>query len=193
MRWDLYDALTTLIGDLTLLVRDDGQAAPEDEIKTLTLAKLSEFMIDEGSLQAYLDTLYEPIGSGYTLQAACAAFNPADASNYYLASRFTIVPSAAVTSMKLYITKPGTIKRILVEFSCTIGSNEAAAIYIRVNDTTDVLVHSGVQLNVSPQYYLNDTLNVSVSLWDFITLKLVTPTWVTNPTALDINAVIYIE
>lgn len=58
-RWDLYDPLVTLLGELTLLGRDDGQANPGDEIRTLTVTKLAEFLIAEGSLDTHFDAQYQ--------------------------------------------------------------------------------------------------------------------------------------
>lgn len=52
-QWDSYDALSTLLGNLTILGRDDGQALPADEIKTLTPAKLLEILIAEGGTFSY--------------------------------------------------------------------------------------------------------------------------------------------
>jgi hypothetical protein len=49
-QWDSYGALGTLLGNLTLLGRDDGQALPENEIKTLTPTKLLEILIAAGGV-----------------------------------------------------------------------------------------------------------------------------------------------
>lgn len=52
-QWDSYGALSTLLGNLTLLGRDDGQATPASEIKTLTPAKLLEILISAGGTFSY--------------------------------------------------------------------------------------------------------------------------------------------
>lgn len=52
-QWDSYGALSTLLGNLTILGRDDGQATPEAEIKTLTPAKLLEILIAAGGTFSY--------------------------------------------------------------------------------------------------------------------------------------------
>jgi hypothetical protein len=43
-KWNLYTALTTALGNITLLVRDDGQASPSTEIRTVTPAVLASFL-----------------------------------------------------------------------------------------------------------------------------------------------------
>ena len=52
-QWDSYGALSTLLGNLTILGRDDGQATPAAEIKTLTPAKLLEILIAAGGAFSY--------------------------------------------------------------------------------------------------------------------------------------------
>ncbi len=52
-QWDSYGALTTLLGNLTILGRDDGQATPAAEIKTLTPEKLLEILISVGGVLSY--------------------------------------------------------------------------------------------------------------------------------------------
>jgi hypothetical protein len=44
MRWDLYSALTTALGNLTFLVRDDGEALPENQIKRMTMTTLESLL-----------------------------------------------------------------------------------------------------------------------------------------------------
>jgi len=51
-KWNLYDLLTTALGEVTFMIRDDGQADPADEIKLITFDTL------KGWLKTYFDTLY---------------------------------------------------------------------------------------------------------------------------------------
>lgn len=48
-KWDdaKYAELTTLLGNLTWLVRDDGEASVNNQIKRLTLTKLAELLLTE--------------------------------------------------------------------------------------------------------------------------------------------------
>jgi hypothetical protein len=43
-KWNLYTALTTVLGNITLLVRDDGQASAANEVRTVTPAVLSTIL-----------------------------------------------------------------------------------------------------------------------------------------------------
>jgi hypothetical protein len=49
-RFDLYGTLGTLLGNLTILARDDGQTLPADQIKLLTPAKLLEILVSVGGV-----------------------------------------------------------------------------------------------------------------------------------------------
>jgi hypothetical protein len=44
MKWNLYSALTNALGDLTFLVRDDGETLDENQIKTMAFTKLESLL-----------------------------------------------------------------------------------------------------------------------------------------------------
>jgi len=130
---------------------------------------------------------------GYTLQASAGTttVNPTDATTYY-----TGIESITTTAAgnRIYVPRAGTIKSCVIHFvSGVVGTAETGTVYLRINNTTDVTVSAAVVNNSSPTVYTNTALSQAVSAGDYIELKWLTPTWVTNPTSVKWRGVIYIE
>lgn len=88
-QWDSYGALTTLLGNLTILGRDDGQALPANEIKTLTPAKLLEILISAGGVFTYNYNLL--VNGGFDLaQRQAPGTLTTIADNKYSADRWRV-------------------------------------------------------------------------------------------------------
>lgn len=113
--------------------------------------------------------------------------NPLDATTYYAAwgsSSFSTTENAVT---KYPITQAGTITKIqfIVAVTGTVGSNENVTVTLRVNgvDTaiTGTMPWDGSTSNISIGSF---TGSVAVSVGDIITIKIVTPTWATNPTTV---------
>lgn len=128
------------------------------------------------------------------LQASCAAFNPADATTYHFGAFPTLTPGPAA-NRKLYIPRAGTIKRIDLVFvnTTTDGSNEQSTVSLRLNNTTDTTITATLALNATPVTVTNSSLSIAVAAGDWIAIKWVTPTWVTNPVGTIISAQVWIE
>ena len=81
----------------------------------------------------------------------------------------------------MYITRAGTIKAASIySYSTTAGSNNAWPMYIRLNNTTDTLI-ANLSLGTNERTRTNTSLNISVVAGDYIEIKLINPTWPTNP------------
>ena len=78
-------------------------------------------------------------------------------------------------------------------FTYTAGTTETSTASIRLNNTTDTTISSAVNLSSNPYAVSNTSLNVAVVAGDYIEIKWVTPTWVTNPTGVSGSAMIVIE
>lgn len=127
-------------------------------------------------------------GSGLgSLTASHSVFTtPVDATTYY----FGCLPSLAMSTSRLsQFTIPTAIT--LDYWSLTIRvtgtpSNENVSYYVRVNDTTDYTITTTIDLTtaVTDEVYSYGTFSSPISLnaGDKITIKMVTPTWATNPT-----------
>jgi hypothetical protein len=68
-------------------------------------------------------------------------------------------------------------------YAQTAGTDEMWAVYVRVNNTTDHLIDS-IGVNTNERIWSNNSLNVSLSPGDYVNIKVVCPTWSTNPANL---------
>lgn len=112
---------------------------------------------------------------------------PTDATTYYMGGT------------NLSATAGANNRRIILPFDCTLigfssiiysaidATNETYSIFVRKNNTTDVLLSNLFKVHTVgtySEYLSSNTLNISYSAGDLIELKIVTPTWATNPTTL---------
>lgn len=129
---------------------------------------------------------------GYTLSVQALTSSPADGATIY----FGNMPKAAITTpavSKIYIRQAGTIKRAEIYcYSGTAGSNEAWALHIRKNNTTDTLVAT-LSVSANERVFSNTNLNIVMAAGDYFEIKAVNPTWGTNPLTTIWGGYIYIE
>lgn len=132
---------------------------------------------------------------GYVLEAHFgAALSPADATTYYFTWAPTIGLATTATSHKIRVPRAGVVRRIYIEglVTGTLGSAETSTISFRLNNTTDTTITSTAVFNASPFSISNTGLSITLAQGDYFTVKWVTPTWVTNPTGVYMNAKIWI-
>lgn len=129
---------------------------------------------------------------GYTLGVQALTSSPTDAQTIY----FGNLPKAPVTTAaisKVYIPKSGTIKRAEIYcYSGTAGTAENWSLYVRINNTTDVLI-STLGAATNERIFSNSALSTAVSAGDYFEIKGVNPTWATNPLTTIFGGYIYIE
>ena len=131
---------------------------------------------------------------GYSLQGGATSFSYADATTYFLGGNTSQGPNITGAVRRLYIPQTGTIVACYINFSNgSLGTGETSTISIRLNNTTDTVVSSSVVNNASPTVFNSTSLSIVVTAGDYIELKWVTPTWVTNPTAVFVSFVIFIK
>lgn len=118
------------------------------------------------------------------LTAAHTVFDPADSSTYY----FGLLGGSAPSGADIYtipISVQGSIRAAVVRIDIgTVGTNEAATLAIRLNGTTDYPISAAIDYSTKPQTITVQTLNIPVQVGDYISFKLTTPTWATNPLQL---------
>ncbi len=114
-----------------------------------------------------------------------------DGSTYYFGLQRALATTAAVT--KVYIPKTGTITACyFTTYASTAGTNESISMYVRLNNTTDTLVETeSVAANM--RVWNNAALSISVVAGDYIELKMVCPTWATNPVMVSMGGYVFIE
>ena len=127
---------------------------------------------------------------GYALCLTALTFSPTDGATYYVGIQAEA--PTTYTGHRLYVPKAGTIKAAYVDWSGSAPSNEDISAYIRLNNATDTLVATVGTTSVQ-KLFSNDALSIAVVAGDYIELKIVCPTWVTNPTGVMLGGVVYIE
>ena len=137
-------------------------------------------------------------GLGYVLQAGSSAnLNPADNTTYYYACFPAVAAAntaAAAANSRCYIPRAGTVTAVVLQFwnSGTLGSAQTSTVNFRLNGTTTSLVATGL-LNNSATTTGSATLSVPVAAGDYFQILWTTPVWTTNPTAVRLAVVVYIE
>jgi hypothetical protein len=95
---------------------------------------------------------------------------------------------------RVWIPRSGTITAAYVDcyFNAAVGSNENWSIYLRLNNTTDTLIAT-VGSTANPRQWSNTGLSIAVSAGDTVSIKVVNPTWGTNPQGLRFSGSILVE
>lgn len=133
-------------------------------------------------------------GLGYALSLTAANLGTiSDGGTYYFGNKAPLAPSASQGQARVYVPKAGTIKAASVEaYFGTAGSDESVSVYIRKNSTTDYLIQAaGIDANQG--VWLNGSLNISMAAGDYFEIKVVCPTFMTNPANGRFSGSIYIE
>ncbi len=133
--------------------------------------------------------------SGYALTVAAVTFNPADNATYYMGQLPALAPTTTAAIRRVLIPKTGTLKAayLLAYVNGTLGSATNTSFYVRVNNGTDYTVSTTTTLNATPVNITNSSMSVSVTAGDYIEIKVVCPTWATNPTNVVLSGSLYIE
>ena len=105
-------------------------------------------------------------------------------------------------SICLAAAEPPTLSRVLRTYhgdkgwtcpsSAGLDAAEAWPIYIRVNNTADTLIAS-VAAATAERVWTNSALSIAVAAGDYVEIKAINPTWVTNPLTTIFGRFIYIE
>lgn len=114
------------------------------------------------------------------LTAAHTVYDPADSSTYYYGLLGGSAPSAADIYV-IPIPVKGVIRTAVLRMIIgTVGTNENTTISIRKNATTDYTILT-TTYEVSPKTFTGSGLNIPVDVGDFISIKIATPAFGTNP------------
>lgn len=133
--------------------------------------------------------------SGYTLQLIANVMSSwADGQTWYVGAAGGAPSTGPSDNFFIYIPKAGTIKTAYFYINfVSMGTSENWSAYIRLNNTTDYLIQT-VGSTADPHLWSNTSLNISVSAGDYIALKMINPTWATNPTGCyGLGGTIFIE
>ena len=114
----------------------------------------------------------------------CANFSPADATDYFWADMY-LAADTLFGTYQLQIPGPMRIRKAFIRLMAggATGTNEDISLYIRVNDATDYFIAT-VSTATTNRDFRNNDMNVPLTGTDLICIKMVSPTWVTNPVNL---------
>lgn len=138
--------------------------------------------------------LLQDVG-GYPLHAYFGAgLSPADATTYYFGwFQSAGLPTSETGTTRIYIPRSGVLRKVYFTSNpFTTGTSETSTFSIRLNGTTDTTITSTAAFNTAPFTASNTSMSVTLSSGDYITIKWVTPTWVTNPTNITMMATFWI-
>lgn len=135
---------------------------------------------------------YVDANRGYSINVMATESSPVDGETTY----FGILPAPPSTTegqSKIYIRRAGTIKIAeIYSYSSTAGTAESWRIMVRLNGATDYsIADAGVLTN--ERFWSNTSINIPVVPGDYIQIKSMQPTWVTNPVNTTFGGYIYIE
>ena len=133
-----------------------------------------------------------PSPQGYAINVQCITSSPADGATYYYGMK-PIANNTTAGSNKIYIRKAGTLKIAeIYTYAGTAGTAENISMYIRVNNSTDYLIQT-VGAAANERIFSNTGLAIPLAVGDYVEIKMVCPTWVTNPLTFIMGGYIYIE
>lgn len=132
------------------------------------------------------------INDGYPIHTFALTHTPADGQTVYYGYR-PIAPSTTANTNKMYIQQAGTIKKVGVySYSGTAGTGEEWSQYIVVNNADTYLIAT-VSSATNERMWINLTMNITVAPGDYIEMKSVQPTFVTNPATTIYGGGFYME
>jgi len=118
---------------------------------------------------------------------------PVDATTYYFGGQYETPIESTAANHRMYCPKAGTIRAAYVFWRAgTAGSGENVSMYIRLNNTTDTLIAT-IGNTAAIKVFSNVALAIAVAQGDYIEIKMVSPTWATNPDYVYLSGVVYIE
>jgi hypothetical protein len=174
-----------------------GTLTDQAEIDTdVALAADSDLKLaTQKAVKGYVDAHAGAGGLGYALNVqGTLPGTLSDGVTYYAGNALMSGVYTAANKNRIYIRKAGTIKiaDILLYSGSVVGTNEEISVYIRLNDTADTLI-SALSVADAMRDFNNSALSVAVVAGDYITIKMVCPTWATNPEGAYISGHVYIE
>ena len=118
-----------------------------------------------------------------------------DGATYYFGNIAASMGTAANTYYRIYFNKEGTITAADICFVSgnAVGTNENITMYIRKNNTTDYEILT-VGNTDRQRRFVNSALSIPINgTTDYIEIKLVCPTWATNPSTVSASGYLTIK
>lgn len=129
----------------------------------------------------------------YTLQFSHTGLvTIADSTSYHYGLR-SAAPNTNGAVPRVYIPWSGTLIAGYWYGTMTAGSGESVTIAWRIDNTTDVQITASSVWNTAIVAESNTGLSQAVTAGSYMSLKMTTPAWATNPSNLTSSAVALIR
>jgi hypothetical protein len=102
-------------------------------------------------------------------------------------------PSTTAARRRVYVGSARRIVGIDIQtFTTVTGSGETVTVSVRVNNTTDYLIGTMTWNPGANSYAIlnNQGMDISLNADDYWEIKIVCPTWTTNPTGVTIQGAV---
>lgn len=162
---------------------------------TLTLPTSTDTLIGRATTDTLTNKTIDATGTGnsithlgksYVHFMSGLATNPADGSTQYFGG--CVIQSNTTESFyRVYFPTATTIKTAIVGvLKGVAATNENVSVYIRLNATTDTTISTTWQWTTANGWDMVTAtgLSIAVGAGEFIAIKIVCPTWSTNPTTI---------
>lgn len=126
--------------------------------------------------------------STYVIGTGINFSSPTDATTVYSAYGGAFTSGANGGQIPMPIAAIITSVYLSINTTGTVGTSETSTIYINKNASTDTVISSAVVTSSGVTIYNATGLSISLAAGDTWRLKWVTPTWVTNPGQVLIQA-----
>jgi len=115
-------------------------------------------------------------------------FSPADSTSYHFGLYYTLAPAVSTAGKEFTFISAGTVTKALFTYENTVtGTSESVGLYLRnITTSTDYFIGNiTMDAGANATGVFNFTTSISIpNTTDRYTIKMVTPPWVTNPTAV---------
>lgn len=130
----------------------------------------------------------------FTIDVKMLSTNLADGITYFIGNIPQTPITASIDRNRIDIPYNCTLVGASIMFSSfsAVGTNENISIYVRVNNTTDHLVAT-IGAATADRLFENMGLSVALTPSDYIHVKIVCPTWATNPTQTVVGGILYFK
>ena len=151
-----------------------------------------------GSLQGTASYATYASQSGYTMQfvLATTGSNLAASTTYRMGAPVRNQLTSATGRNRIYVPRPGKVKyaHVYVRTNGTLASAGTSTLALNKNSAvTETIGTSSVIGLVADAAISSSAVSMSVVQADYLEITFTTPAWGTLPTAVEANAIIYIE
>lgn len=118
-----------------------------------------------------------------------------DSQTLYFGSKL-VAASTTADNSRVYIPVTGTLRAayLYINVAGTLGSAQTGSAYVRLNNTTDVTISTGVLWTAANQVFSASGLTQAVTAGDYFEIKLIYPAWSpTSPTNVTYQANLHIS